>query len=226
MIASVIRAEQLTKCFKQAGESLTVLNKINASFEQGHTYALTGVSGAGKSTLLHLLAGLDQPTAGTIMLNNKAITSLSALERSQTLGLVFQSSYLIKELSVIENVMMPGLIQGNPYEELYVHAKTMLTTVGLVDKAAVAPATLSGGQQQRVAIVRALFNKPLFLLADEPTGNLDEKTGREIVKFLIDCQREWKMGLIVSTHDRYVAEAMEIQFVLHNNELKIAARTE
>ena len=125
----------------------------------------------------------------------------------------------MKELTVLENVMMPGLIAGAPYEPCRAQAAEILSVVGLSEKASSHPLTLSGGQQQRVAIARALFNKPAFLFADEPTGNLDEKTGHDVVSFLLECQQQWNMGLVVSTHDIQVANRMQTTFVLHNGAL-------
>lgn len=223
MTPSTVSAQQIAKRFTQGRASLLVFDKIDCTLIQGNTYALMGVSGAGKSTLLHILAGLDEPTAGSVFFNDKKLSNFSVHDRHELLnksfGLVFQSSYLISELSVVENVMMPGLIAGIPYDQCRSRALEMLSVVGLSEKGSSNPLTLSGGQQQRVAIVRALFNKPAFLFADEPTGNLDEKTGLDVVNFLLECQQQWKMGLVVSTHDRYVADRMDTRFVLHNGAL-------
>lgn len=223
MTPSTLSAQQIAKRFTQGRTCLLVFDNIDCTLTQGHTYALMGASGAGKSTLLHILAGLDEPTGGSVFFNDKNFSSFSAYDRQELLnksfGLVFQSSYLISELSVVENVMMPGLIAGLPYEQCRARALEMLSVVGLSEKASSNPLTLSGGQQQRVAIVRALFNKPTFLFADEPTGNLDEQTGCEVVNFLLECQQQWKMGLVVSTHDRSVADRMETKFILHNGAL-------
>lgn len=225
MTASTIRAHRIAKRFTQGKTSLLVFDDVTCTLTQGNTYALTGVSGAGKSTLLHILAGLDEPTSGAVFFNDKNLSTHTPHARSTLLnrsfGLVFQSSYLMSELSVIENVMMPGLIAGASYELCKIRAQEMLSTVGLLEKASTNPLTLSGGQQQRVAIVRALFNKPAFLFADEPTGNLDEKTGHDVVSFLLECQQQWNMGLVVSTHDAYVAERMTTRFALHNGSLAI-----
>lgn len=223
MTPSTLSAQQISKSFNQGKASLQIFDALSCTLTQGSTYALMGASGAGKSTLLHILAGLDEPTTGSVFFNDKKFSSFSAYDRQELLnksfGLVFQSSYLISELSVVENVMMPGLIAGLPYEQCRARALEMLSVVGLTEKASSNPLTLSGGQQQRVAIVRALFNRPTFLFADEPTGNLDEKTGHEVVNFLLECQQEWKMGLVVSTHDRSVADRMETKFILHNGAL-------
>lgn len=223
MKLSLLEAQKITKTFTQGTTTLTVFRDLDCSFMQTHTYALTGVSGAGKSTLLHILAGIETPTQGLVVFNQKALTSYSSQEQAQLLnrsfGLVFQSPYLINELSVLENIIIPGLIAGRPHHECMLQAEELLRRIHLEDKALASPAFLSGGQQQRIAIMRALFNKPAFLFADEPTGNLDEKTGLEIINFLLECQQEWGMGLIISTHDTYVSTRMDHTFVLHNGNL-------
>lgn len=220
---SLLQASHVVKEFAQGGTKLAVLRGISASFQQGKMYAITGVSGAGKSTLLQLLAGLDVPTHGLVTFNGMNLQRFSARERGSflntSIGLVFQVPYSIRELSVLENIMLYGLIAGQSYETCAERARGLLKTVGLEDKADARPAALSGGQQQRVAILRALFNKPAFLLADEPTGNLDEETGRGITQFLLDCQKEWKIGLIISTHDMAVAGKMEKILRLHDGQL-------
>lgn len=218
-----LQTVDLVKQFVQGTTQLTVLRGISVSLEQGKTYAITGVSGAGKSTLLQLLAGLDVPSSGKVFYNGTDLQQLSksgwAHFLNSAIGLVFQTPYTIRELNVIENVMLYGLIAGMPYEECAVRAQELLVTIGLQNKADARPSSLSGGQQQRIAILRALFNKPSFLLADEPTGNLDEETGRTITAFLLECQQQWKMGLIVSTHAMYVASNMETVLRLHNGQL-------
>lgn len=218
-------AHEVSKSFRQAGGEFQVLNAVNVTFDQGNTYAITGVSGSGKSTLLHILAGLDAPSQGAVLLDTISFADMADDQlmqvRNQQLGLVFQQPYLIKELSVIENIMMPQLVGGKTYEQAHPHAAALLQRVGLAEKSEALPASLSGGQQQRIAIIRALSNKPLFLLADEPTGNLDEKTGAAIVDFLIECQQEWGMGMIISSHDPYLAQKMGTVYTLHNGKLSV-----
>lgn len=223
MQPSVIQACALTKSFTQGKTTLTVFAGLDYTFEQPNTYALMGVSGAGKSTLLHILAGIEQPTQGSVVFNGKALSSFTIQEHEKLLnrsfGLLFQSPYLIHELSVIENIMIPGLIGGMSYEQAQQQAAELLHKIQLYDKAHLSPSCLSGGQQQRVAIMRALFNKPSFLFADEPTGNLDEKMGKDIVTFLQECQKEWHMGLIISTHDKQIAHSMQQVLTLHDGRL-------
>ncbi len=217
--------QSITKSFVQGAISCTVLSDISVHFGQGKTYAITGASGAGKSTLLHILAGIEQPTQGIVLFNDTNIATFNYDQQAQFLhkniGLVFQSSYLIRELTVIENVMLKGIIAGSYYEECEQKGYALLQQIGLASKASSQPSTLSGGQQQRVAILRALFNEPCFLLADEPTGNLDEQTGNGIIDFLLDCQKEWGMGLIISSHDRYVVGKAAIHMKLHNGSLRL-----
>jgi ABC-type lipoprotein export system ATPase subunit len=221
-----VRVEALSKSYCQAGVDIHVLRAVSAEFMQGKTFAITGSSGSGKSTLLHIIAGFEIPDAGFVYIDGKNLFSLSAQERSliaeSCFGVVFQQPYLIKELSVVENIMLKGLVAGRDIHSCRAHAMSLLKTVGLEDKADVMPGTLSGGQQQRVAILRALFNKPAFLLADEPTGSLDMKTGVGVIEFLLECQKEWHMGLIVCSHDEYVVERM--QHVLHLEHGKIVVK--
>lgn len=222
MHTSFFQLNSVKKTFSSS-PPIDVLSDISYCFEQHASYAIMGVSGTGKSTLMHILAGLEAPTAGEVLLNKVNIYNLAVCQRQQLLhdmiGLVFQESCLIQELSVVENVMLKGLIGNIAYQQAKDHAINLLERVGLADKIYAHPATLSGGQQQRVAIVRAIFNKPVFLLADEPTGNLDEQTGHIIAQVLRECQREWGMGLIVSTHDAYVAHAMQHVLYLKDGQL-------
>lgn len=214
----------LKKSFLQGKKELHVLNGITVNFEQGKTYAITGVSGSGKSTLMHLLAGLDSPTAGIITYDKTDLGKLTPDARmkflNKEIGLVFQDPYLIRELSVLENCMIKGLIAGKSFQTEISRAMDLLESVGLADKAYCRPGALSGGQQQRVAIVRAIFNRPTLLLADEPTGSLDEAMGNEIVNLLLKCQKEWGMGLIISSHDPIVYKRMEIIYHLHSGLLE------
>lgn len=214
---STLVAYDVQKTYLQGSNTIGVLKGVSAHFKQGHTYAITGPSGSGKSTLMHLLAGLDTPTQGSIWFNDIDINTLSSAGKeaflANSLGLVFQLPYLISEFSVLENVMLKGMIGGKITQNSQEEAYSLLDKVNLSHKALSNPLALSGGEQQRVALARALFNKPAFLLADEPTGNLDVVTGKVIVELLLSCQEKWGMGIVVSSHDAYVCERMH--HVLH-----------
>jgi ABC-type lipoprotein export system ATPase subunit len=223
MQKAILAVENLHKTFVSGAATLEVLRGISASFSQGSSYAITGISGSGKSTFIHLIAGLDNPTSGTVSFNEQNLATASQEFKDQflrqSIGLVFQAPYLIAELSVLENVMIRGLIASQPMLQCKERALELLEAVGIADKASVNPLSLSGGQQQRVALARAMFSKPAFLIADEPTGSLDEHTGRDIVELLLSCQHEWQMGIIVSSHDDYVTQAMSSIYQLKDGRM-------
>jgi ABC-type lipoprotein export system ATPase subunit len=223
-VINSLTISQVTKTFAQGGATISVLSGISAQFTPGISVAITGASGSGKSTLLHLLAGLDQPTSGTVSYGLASLQTMNSLDReaflNQVLGLVFQAPYLVSELSVIENVMIKGLIAGKSVVECTPLAMKLLSDVGLHDKITALPATLSGGQQQRVAIARALFGKPSFVLADEPTGNLDRDTGKQIVDMLLRTTKENRAGLIIVSHDMYVESVVDQVWHLTNGKLE------
>jgi lipoprotein-releasing system ATP-binding protein len=218
-----ISVHKLVKEYKQGDRVLPVLKEVTTHFESGKSYAITGVSGSGKSTFLQLLGGIDTPTSGTIHYGPTDIFSLKGSKRdaffNQHIGFVFQFHYLIKELSVIQNVKLPGLVAGMSDKLATKRADELLDYCGLADKHDALPGTLSGGEQQRVAIARALFNKPAFLLADEPTGSLDATNVVRVVELFLRCQREWGMGLIICSHDEAVFEKMEVVYHLENGVL-------
>jgi ABC-type lipoprotein export system ATPase subunit len=222
---SLLHLENLHKTYVSGQQTLNVLKDVTVDFKQGSGYAIVGVSGSGKSTLMHLLAGLDKPTSGSVFFNNTDITTLNSAEKDvflqQSIGLVFQLPYLIKELSVLENIMLRGYIMGLDPEECKTRSLELLDAVGIADKALSNPLSLSGGQQQRVALARALFSKPAFLIADEPTGSLDAYTAQGIVQLVLNCQREWGMGVIISTHDAFVAQNMETVYQLNDGTLTL-----
>jgi lipoprotein-releasing system ATP-binding protein len=217
------------KDFYQGGKILKVLRGISVTFTQDQTYAITGVSGSGKSTLLHLLGGLDAPTYGVVRFNGQDLTTFKQIQKNtmlnKHLGFVFQFHYLIKELPAIENVMLPGLVAGGRRRSCRQRARELLTMMGVADKEYAYPATLSGGEQQRVAIARALFNKPAFLLADEPTGNLDADNARVVIDLLFTAKVEWGMGIILCSHDPAVYERMQTIYHLHDGLMTTAAAT-
>jgi lipoprotein-releasing system ATP-binding protein len=212
------------KEYVQGGRILPVLQGISTTFQQGASYAITGVSGSGKSTLLHVLGGLDQPTSGSVNFNGKDLAFMRSKQKdlfhNRSIGFVFQFHYLVKELTAQENIMMMGLVKGESYAHCQQRAQHLLAMVGLHEKPDAYPTQLSGGEQQRVAIARALFNKPSFLLADEPTGNLDAGNAQQVVDLCLAAQQEWGMGIVVCTHDSAVYNRMGTVLKLHNGLLE------
>lgn len=223
MNTAILELRNVQKHYHQGSMSLDLFNSVSAMFVQGESYALMGVSGTGKSTLLQLMAGLDRPTSGEVLYKGRALNDFSSYEYQRFLhydiGLVFQLPYLLRELSVLENVMLKGLIAGNSVERCRDEALYLLDQVGLVAYAHRFPKTLSGGEQQRVALARALMMKPAFLLADEPTAHLDELTRLSIVQLIKSCGKAWSMGIILSTHDKDVAHMLETVIELHEGNL-------
>lgn len=210
---AMLVAAGIKKTFKQAQQEVPVLHGVDVSFCAGKSYALVGASGSGKSTLLHILGGLDTPTDGLVTYQGNNIHIQDPAFRAHFLqcevGFMFQYPYLMSELSVLENIALPALIKGDSRANALERAEYLLILVGLGAQRLLDPKALSGGQQQRVALARALCNKPRFLLADEPTGSLDRNTGQQIIDLLIACQKEWGMGLILSTHDMQLAGCMQ-----------------
>ncbi len=216
--------ENVTKMVTSPGGIFTILSDISVIFEQGQTYALKGISGSGKSTFLSVLAGLEEPTKGSITIGGLKTALLAGrFPRSffhETIGIVFQKPHLLKELTVLENVIIKGLIAGQSSHSAKEQGYALLKEVGLEDRATSSVAVLSGGEQQRVAIARALFTNPQFLLADEPTAHLDAVNKETIVNLLLRSSKQKGRGLIVTCHDPYVAGAMNINFVLENAKLR------
>ncbi|MCK4650964.1 ABC transporter ATP-binding protein [Candidatus Babeliales bacterium] len=213
MAISRLVAKNLHKSFFQGDKILKVLCGINFEFEKGKSYAITGVSGSGKSTLMHLLGGLDVPTSGTVFCDGQDLFKLKSSRKerfsNRELGFIFQFHYLIKELNVLENISIMGLIRGDSKIESEKRGIILLKDIGLSDFAQSYPTQLSGGQLQRVAILRAIFNKPSFLLADEPTGDLDAINAKMVINLISRCKDEWGMGIILCSHDDAVYNRME-----------------
>ena len=205
---SFVSARGLTKSYVMGKRTLEVLRDVDLDVARGEFLALRGASGAGKSTLLHLIGGLDSPNAGEILFDglNGAQFSNSELTRlrNRRVGFVFQSYHLLPELTALENVCLPARIARNTAASSESRARELLKRVGLEDRRH-KPYELSGGEQQRVAIARALINQPELLLADEPTGNLDSRTGGEIIELLKKLRVERQMTLVIATHDSRVA---------------------
>jgi len=191
------------------GEKIVALDNVSFSFERGKIYCLLGISGSGKSTLLNLMAGLERPTKGTIVFNKANIETMSekklALFRQKYVGFVFQSYNLLPTLTALENVMLPLIFKRAPRKLRKRKALSMLKAVGLENRTAHKPSQMSGGQQQRVSIARAFVNNPQVVFADEPTGNLDTKTTKEMMSLIVGLAREHNQTLIIVTHNLELA---------------------
>ena len=203
----ILRCSNIEKVFGKGENQVTALNGINLSIETGEFVAIIGASGSGKSTLLHILGSVDKPTKGTITVDGVDISKLnatdSAIFRRRKVGLVYQFYNLIPTLTAEKNILMPMLLDKRKPDEEYF--KTIVKTLGIADKLESLPSQLSGGQQQRVAIARSLIYRPAILLADEPTGNLDQKNSKEIVDLLKLSNRNLKQTILLITHDEKIA---------------------
>jgi len=208
-----LSARALTKTYAMGRRSLEVLRGVDLAVARGEFLALRGASGAGKSTLLHLIGGLDLPDAGEILFKNQNLAKFSESEltqfRSRRVGFIFQAYHLLPELTALENVCLPARVARISAAQTEQRGIELLARVGLKDRTDHKPSELSGGEQQRVAIARALINEPELLLADEPTGNLDSKTGGEIIELLKALCAEKQMTLVIATHDEKVAARAE-----------------
>lgn len=212
MAEALVLIEDLRKSFQHEGRTLDVLKGIDLNIYPGQILAIVGPSGAGKSTLLHCMGTLDLPTSGRIRLGSEELTTMSpsrlAAVRNRTIGFVFQFHHLLPEFNALENVMLPGLIQGRPRKEMEKRARSLLEEVGLGSRTTHRPGELSGGEQQRVAVARALALDPKLLLADEPTGNLDTATSDAVHDLFFQINREHGTTIVVVTHNPAFAERM------------------
>ncbi|MFC1960187.1 ABC transporter ATP-binding protein [Chloroflexota bacterium] len=203
--APIIKIRNLTKIYNGAARQLTVLDAVNLNINAGELFILLGSSGSGKSTLLNLISGIDRADSGSITINDTPITALNERQRTlfrrDNIGIVFQFFNLIPTLTILENVTLPHELRGTTTQESTRRATAMLDRVGLANRATDFPDKLSGGQQQRVAIARALVHEPLVVLADEPTGNLDETTGQTVIALLLELTRDTGKTLVIATHD-------------------------
>ncbi|MGE5483978.1 MAG: ABC transporter ATP-binding protein [Ignavibacteriales bacterium] len=206
---ALVELESVVKTYRTGNVSLDALRGITLSVDSGEFVSIMGPSGSGKSTLLNIIGCLDRPTSGSFRIQGKPVESLTdshlADLRNRFLGFVFQGFHLLPRLTSRQNVEMPLVYRGMTLGERRSRSEKMLATVGLADKAARLPSELSGGQQQRVALARALVGEPLVILADEPTGNLDSATGREIMTLLQDLNRDKGITVIQVTHDQTMA---------------------
>jgi len=217
-LKELIQVQKLFKSYGNGTKRVEVLKGVDLTFSQGEKAAIVGASGVGKTTLLHVLGALDRPTSGKILYEGKDIYTLNAkslaLFRNREIGFVFQFHHLLPEFNALENTMMPCLIQGIPKQESVSRAEAILTLVGLRERLSHKPGELSGGEQQRVAVARALVLEPKVLLADEPTGNLDTKTGESVFDLLQELNQIRGVTLIVVTHNLRLAEKLSRQIQL------------
>jgi len=217
-LKELIQVQQLFKSYGNGTKRVEVLKGLDLTFSQGEKAAIVGASGVGKTTLLHVLGTLDRPTAGKVLYEGKDIYTLNekdlAFFRNREIGFVFQFHHLLPEFNALENTMMPCLIQGLSKKEAAFRAEAILTLVGLKERLSHKPGELSGGEQQRVAVARALVLEPKVLLADEPTGNLDTKTGDSVFDLLQELNHIKGVTLIVVTHNLKLAENMARQIQL------------
>ncbi len=211
-----IKAKVLSKIYGSGENQIVALNKVNLEIASSDFISIMGPSGSGKSTLLHLLSGLDKPTAGELTYNGKNIYSFSDKElstfRRQRIGFIFQQFNLLPVLTAKENIIMPLLLDKKQPEEAYL--KQITDLLGISDRLTHLPHELSGGQQQRVAIARALIAQPDIIFADEPTGNLDSKSGGEVMELLYNIWRKMGKALVIITHDTRIARMADRQFVI------------
>lgn len=220
---AIVRIRGLSKSFEEGDRSRLVLSNLDADFCEGEFAALLGKSGSGKSTLLNLISGIERPTAGQVFINNIPITGLRERERTlfrrDHIGFVFQFFNLIPTLTVLENVTLPQELAGLDSHVVGEKAGVLLDRVGLADRLDTFPDKLSGGEQQRVAIARALAHDPLLVLADEPTGNLDEETGRQVLDLLLNLTRAAGKTLIMATHSSEILPFADCVYSIHDGHL-------
>jgi putative ABC transport system ATP-binding protein len=227
MSLPLVRIHALSKTFDEGGRSRRVLDNVTLEIHQGEFFVLLGKSGSGKSTLLNLISAIDSPDSGSIAVGETTITALN--ERQQTLfrrdhiGIIFQFFNLIPTLTVLENITLPRELGGMARHAASMKAQNLLERVGLENRADTFPDKLSGGEQQRVAIARALAHEPMLVLADEPTGNLDEETGQRVLKLLLELTRDAGKTLIMATHNPEIVPLADRVARIQDGHLAITA---
>ncbi len=221
---SELTVEHLRKEFPTRAEPLVILKDASLKLSAGENAAILGPSGSGKSTLLHIIGGLDRPTSGRVVLAGENPANLNEHQlahfRNRHIGFVFQDHYLLPQLSVLENVLVPALAEGSPSAATIERAKQLLESVGLGNRLDHRPAELSGGERQRAGVARALLLKPVLLLADEPTGNLDRSNATSIGRLLIDLQKQEQTMLLIVTHSSELASLVQKRYELDDGHLK------
>ncbi|WGE83519.1 lipoprotein-releasing ABC transporter ATP-binding protein LolD [Actinobacillus equuli] len=225
-MTELLRCENISKFYDEGNQKVQVLKDVSFSMNSGELVAIVGSSGSGKSTLLHTLGGLDQPSSGEVWIKQQSLQKLSANKlaqlRNQNLGFVYQFHHLMADFTALENVMMPMLIGNQNKREARDRAEKMLQAVGLSHRITHRPSALSGGERQRVAIARALVNNPALVLADEPTGNLDQKTTESIFDLIKQLNAEQNIAFLLVTHDLNLANKLSRRFVMRDGVLSEA----
>ena len=221
----IMKLEDIDKFYMETGNKLHILKKLNLEVKRGEFVSILGKSGSGKSTLLNIMGLLDKIDGGKIWIDNKEVSSLNEMERNNIknhfLGFVFQFHYLMSEFTALENVMIPALLNNFKNKtEIEKEAKKLLEIVGLAERMKHKPNQLSGGEKQRVAIARAMINKPKLILADEPTGNLDEDTGELIFSLFRKINKEHNQSIVVVTHARHLSQVTDRQIFLKKGVLE------
>ncbi|MEJ6457387.1 ABC transporter ATP-binding protein [Fusobacterium nucleatum] len=221
----IMKLEDIDKFYMETGNKLHILKKLNLEVKRGEFVSILGKSGSGKSTLLNIMGLLDKIDGGKIWIDDKEVSSLNEIERNNIknhfLGFVFQFHYLMSEFTALENVMMPALLNNfKNKKEIEKEAKELLEIVGLAERMKHKPNQLSGGEKQRVAIARAMINKPKLILADEPTGNLDEDTGELIFSLFRKINKEHNQSIVVVTHARDLSQVTDRQIYLKRGVLE------
>lgn len=214
---SVLKAENLKKSYWDSNQELVILKDINLILKPGEFVCISGQSGCGKSTLLHLLGLLDKPDSGSILLNNKEVTTDSQeapMLRNKLIGFVFQFHYLMEDLTALENVALPLMVAGKSAKQSMQSAADMLAILDIGERLTHYPHQLSGGEQQRVALARALINQPAIILADEPTGNLDPEHSSEVLELMLDLNKKMGCAFLLVTHDESIAEKAQTRYKL------------
>jgi lipoprotein-releasing system ATP-binding protein len=224
MSEPVLQLRGIERRFRQGEDWIEVLRGVSVQVGRGKVIALVGASGAGKSTLLQIAGLLEQPTAGEVVIEGQACARLSDAERTRVrrerIGFVYQFHHLLPEFSALENIVLPQLIAGRDKRAARERAAELLTALGLGARLEHRPSQLSGGEQQRVAIARALANRPTLLLADEPTGNLDEATGRQVARIFLEVARSAGAAALIATHNPELASQMDETLHLHEGRIE------
>ncbi|MBN2618750.1 MAG: ABC transporter ATP-binding protein [Spirochaetales bacterium] len=219
-MSRILEVNNINKIYSSEGESLQVLSGVSFSLNQGESIVITGESGCGKSTLLNIIGGLDDATSGEIISCGYKITALDeeklTFYRKKEVGFIFQFHYLLKDFSALENLMLPLLITGHKRTSAKEYATQLLNDVGLYERRKHYPSQLSGGERQRIAIARALANKPKIILADEPTGNLDEKNSMMVQELLFKLVEDYKNSMILVTHDATIKDKGSYHYTIKN----------